>query len=251
MSLRDGLARRLLPLALRRWWRRTARVDMGDLRRMEPVSRLMGLDRGGAICRWYIERFLDARQTLIRGRVLEVADREYTTRFGGARVTASDVLHAVAGNAAATIVGDLATGEGIPVDRYDAVILTQVLQCIFDVSAAVRHVHASLRPGGSALITVPAIAAVSRYDAERWGEYWHFTEQSVRRLLEPVFGADQVTVTAYGNHVAAHAYLAGMSAEELSADELAARDADYPVLITAVATRAASPGAPSTGASAS
>ena len=116
-TLRDRIARRLLPLPLRRWWRRTARVDMGDLRRMEPVSRLMGLDRGRAICRWYIERFLAEQQALVRGRVLEVADREYTTRFGGSRVTASDVLHAVAGNDAATIVGDLATGEGIPVDR--------------------------------------------------------------------------------------------------------------------------------------
>jgi len=44
---------------------------------------------------------------------------------------------------------------------------------------------------------------------------------------------------AHGNHVAAHAYLAGMASEELRSDERLARDADYPVVITALATRRA------------
>lgn len=212
---------------------------MGDLRAMAPVGRSMGIDRGLPICRWYIERFLDAHQSLVRGRVLEVADGEYTRRFGGARVSHGDVLHVEAGNAAATITGDLATGRGIPQDCYDAVILTQVLQCIFDVPSAARQVHAALKSGGTALITAPAIAPVSRYDAERWGEYWHFTVQSMQRLLDPVFGAGNVTVEAHGNHVAAHAYLAGMASEELRDDELLPYDADYPVVITALATRRA------------
>jgi hypothetical protein len=47
-----------------------------------------------------------------------------------------------------------------------------------------------------------------------------------------------VQVGACGNHIAAHAYLAGMAAEELRETELAPYDADYPVVITAVATRA-------------
>ncbi|MEA3248013.1 MAG: methyltransferase [Gemmatimonadota bacterium] len=230
--------RTLVPGALRRWWRRVDGVDMGDLRRMEPVSRSMGLDRGRPVCRYYIEGFLETHRALIRGRVLEVADDAYTRRFGGPHVTDSAVLHAVPGNAAATIVGDLATGAGLAGHRFDTVILTQVLQCIFDVGAAVKHVHGLLVPGGTALITVPAIAPVSRYDAERWGEYWHFSTQSVRRLLAPVFGADRVVVAAFGNHVAAHAYLAGMAAEELTSSELAARDEDYPVVIAATATRA-------------
>jgi SAM-dependent methyltransferase len=212
---------------------------MGELRAAEPVSRLFGEDRGRPVCRWYIERFLSEHAALVRGRVLEVSERTYTSRFGGDRVTESAVLHATAGNAEATIVGDLATGAGIPEARFDAAILTQTLQCIFDVQGAVRNIHRLLAPGGTALVTVPAIAPVSRYDAERWGEYWHFTEQSVRALFEPVFGAANVTVRAYGNHAAAHAYLAGMAAEELRASELEQFDADYPVVITAVATKRA------------
>lgn len=210
---------------------------MGDLRRMEPTGRLFGQDRGLPICRYYIERMLAENAPLIKGRLLEVADDAYTRRFGGDRVTASDVLHFAAGNASATIVGDLATGAGIPEARFDCVILTQVLQCVFDVQSAALTVHRLLVPGGTALVSVPAIAPASRYDIERWGEFWHFTEQSVRRLFEPQFGSANLKVTSHGNAVVAHAYLAGMASEELSEDELLAHDPDYPVLITAVATR--------------
>ncbi|HLA89899.1 MAG TPA: hypothetical protein VJL28_05685 [Gemmatimonadaceae bacterium] len=231
------LRRLLLPPRLRRWWRRAPGVEMGDLRAMEPASRLFGEDRGQPICRWYIERFLDEHRSLVWGRVLEVAERTYTRRFGGDRVTESAVLHVEAGNPAATIVGNLATGDGIPGGCFDAAILTQTLQCIFDVQGAARTIHRLLASGGSALVTVPAIAPVSRYDVERWGEYWHFTEQAVRRLFEPHFGATNVRVASYGNHVAAHAYLAGMAAEELRENELLARDVDYPIVIAAVATK--------------
>jgi SAM-dependent methyltransferase len=231
------LIRRIVPASLRRWWRRGGAVDMGDLRSLEPPSRRFGEDRGQPVCRWYIERFLGEHRALVRGRVLEVADRTYTRRFGGDRVTESAVLHVTAGNADATLVGDLATGEGIPSERFDAVILSQTLQCVFDVQGAARTILRLLAPGGAALVTVPAIAPVSHYDVERWGEYWHFSEQSVRRLLEPHFGAENVQVGSHGNHVAAHAYLAGMAAEELREAELLAHDPGFPVVITAVATR--------------
>jgi hypothetical protein len=237
MTVWRAVARRLLPPGLRQWWRRGERVAMGDLRALEPPGRAMGLDRGLPVCRWYIERFLEANAATIRGAVLEVADDTYTRRFGGDRVTTCDVLHAVEGNAAATLVGDLATGRGIPEARYDAMILTQVLQCIFDVQAAVATTYRALRPGGTALVTLPAIAPVSRYDAMRWGEYWHFTVQSAQRLFGSAFGDANVTVRAFGNHVVAHAYLAGMAAEELTPAELAADDPDFPVVVTVVAVR--------------
>jgi len=237
LRLRDRLLRRMLPPAVRAWWRRGEGVDMGDLGRLEPPSRLMGLDRGTPVDRWYIERFLAANATRICGRVLEVADDRYSRQFGGDRVTERAVLHAVAGNAAATIVGNLETGEGIPVARFDCAIVTQVLECVFDVGAAVLHLHRLLAPGGTALVTVPAIAPVSRYDAERWGEYWHFSEQSAARLFDPVFGAANVRVESHGNHAAAHACLAGMAASELRDEQLAAFDADYPVVVTVVASR--------------
>ena len=198
---------------------------------------MMGLDRGLPICRFYIDRVLADHAKLIRGRVLEVGDATYTRRFGGDRVTESAVLHATPGNADATIVGDLATGEGIPDGRFDAAIVTQVLHCVFDIAGGVRTVHRMLAPGGTALVSLPAIAAASRYDVERWGEFWHLTEQSAHRLFDPVFGAENVVIASHGNVVAAVAYIEGMAAEELREDELTPHDPDYPVVITVIATR--------------
>jgi hypothetical protein len=51
--------------------------------------------------------------------VLEVAQPTYTQWYGGDDVTHSDVLYAAPGNPAATVVGDLTTGDGLPRDAYD------------------------------------------------------------------------------------------------------------------------------------
>ena len=136
-------------------------VDFGDLRRLAPISRKFGVDRGLPIDRFYVERFLDAHADDIRGHVLEIGEDTYTRRFGGARVMASDVLHVSADNPAATIVADLADAPQIPDDRFDAIILTQTLQLIFDPPAAIRTLHRILKPGGTLLVTVPGITPVA------------------------------------------------------------------------------------------
>src|SRR5689334_2088523 len=89
-------------------------VMFGSLRRLTPISRDWGFDRGRPIDRYYIERFLEANANHIQGRVLEIGDNSYTRRFGGERVTISDVLHIEEGNPQATIVADLANAEHLP-----------------------------------------------------------------------------------------------------------------------------------------
>ena len=67
-------------------------VQFGSLRRLTPVSRTWGFERGGPIDRYYIERCLSAHQEDIRGAVLEIGDDRYTQEFGTGRVTRSEVL---------------------------------------------------------------------------------------------------------------------------------------------------------------
>src|SRR4051794_12513459 len=107
-------AKRLLPGALREWlqarrrnfltWPPIRRVRFGAMQKVTPVSRVFGLDRGQTICRYYVEDFLSQYATDIRGCVLEIADNSYTRRFGGERVSRSEVLHVQEGNPRATIV---------------------------------------------------------------------------------------------------------------------------------------------------
>jgi SAM-dependent methyltransferase len=209
----------------------------GGLRRLEPISRKFGLDLGTAIDRHYIERFLATNQSDIHGRVLEIGEPTYTRKFGSDRVTRSDVLHAVAGNKRATLVGDLVTGSGIPRDAFDCIILTQVLPYIFDVRSAIATCRQALAPGGAVLATVNSISPVSRYDMDRWGDFWRFTDLSARMLFEQSFGAGHVAVQAFGNALVATAFIQGIPLEELTPEELAAQDPDYPVSISIRAVR--------------
>ncbi len=210
-----------------------------DLRSLQPVSRVFGLDRGKGIDRYYIENFLAANAALIHGRVMEVADAGYTRQFGGDRVTQSDVLHATPGNRKATIVGDLSTGEGLPTDAFDCIILTQVLPFILDVRGAVRGCFNALKPGGSVLMTVPGISQISRYDMDRWGDYWRFSDLSAKKMFADVFGEENIAVEVFGNVLIATAFLQGMAQHEVTREELDHKDPDYQVIITVRATKGA------------
>jgi hypothetical protein len=133
------------------------------------------------------------------------------------------------------VVGDLT--EGIPgyEGAFDCLVLTQVLPFVFDVRAAVSTIRTVCAPGGCALVTVSGISQVSRYDLDRWGDYWRFTELSARLLFEEAFEGGLVDVVSYGNVLAAVALLHGIAAEELSEEELLVPDPDYPVTIGIVA----------------
>lgn len=198
---------------------------------MTPVSRAFGYDRGRPVDRYYIESFLARQAADIRGRVLEIGDDSYTRQFGGGRVTRSDVLHVAAGNPKATIVADLTSADHIPSDSFDCIVLTQTLQLVYDVRAAVRTLHRILKPGGVCLATAPGISQV---DAGAWGDswYWSFTTTSARRLMEEAFSASSIAVEAHGNVLVACAFLYGLAVEELRTEELDAVDPCYQVLIT-------------------
>lgn len=234
------LRRRLLGIPL------PGRVDFGDLRRLEPVSRHFGTDRGvkrgeagRPLDRYYIERFLAANAADVRGRVLEVGEDTYTRRYGAGRVSRSDILHVDAGNPRATIVADLADAPELPDDTFDCVILTQTLQYLYDAPAAARTLHRILKPGGALLVTVPFLTPVPA--ASQWGYtwYWSFTPLAVERMLGEAFGRARVEVEVAGNVLAAMAFLHGLSADELTTEELEATDPDYPVNIAARARKAA------------
>jgi len=216
--------------------RGVGQIRFGDLRRLTPLSRNFGYDRGRPIDRYYIESFLDRRRADIHGRVLEIGDDTYTRAYGGDRVAASDVLHVHEGNPAATIVADLAAGDNIPSCAFDCVILTQTLQYVYDVHSAVRTLHRILKPGGVVLVTVPSITSIGDTDWEgTW--FWGFTHLSAARLFRGVFTPEDVTVEAYGNVLSATAFLYGLSSHELRRTELDHRDAHYQVTITVRAVK--------------
>ncbi|MBX3279051.1 MAG: methyltransferase domain-containing protein [Acidobacteria bacterium] len=207
------------------------KVSFGDLRRLTPISRRWGLDRGRPIDRYYIENFLAWHSSDIRGHVLSIGDDGYTRRFGRNRVTESDVLHVEEGHPQTTIVGDLASAPQIPSDAFDCVICPQTLQFIYDQGAAAQTLHRILRPGGVLLVTVPGISQTCDRD---WGEYWcwNFTPLALRRIFGEIFPARNLLIEAWGNVLVATSFLQGLAVEELSKEEMENHDPGYEVVIT-------------------
>jgi SAM-dependent methyltransferase len=217
--------------------RKKIRIDFNALSTAKPVSPIFGFDRGTPIDRYYIEKFLAGQGELIKGRVLEIGDSHYSRRFGGGRVEAYEVLHATSDNKAATIIGDLCDIDTLPENSIDCFICTQTFNFIFDVQKALQGAHHLLKPGGVLLATVSGISQISRYDMERWGDYWRFTTASLQRLIEPFFKGG-VRVASFGNVMAACAFLQGVAIEDLpDRGLLDENDPDYQLLLTVVARK--------------
>jgi len=202
--------------------------------RTSPLSAHWGRERGTPVDRWFIESFLAAHSRDIRGRVLEVMDDRYTRRFGTG-VESSDVLDVDEVNPRATIVADLADPRRFPKGHYDCVVVTQTLQYVYDLEAAIESIHGSLRSGGVCLVTVPTVSRLDRPEINR-GEFWRLTPAACRRLFEARFGAERLEVTAYGNTLTAVAFLLGLAAEELPQQALASSHPLFPVLVGVRAT---------------
>lgn len=249
-SLIKRIARRTLPTSVFSWLETqrqnyrdppsppVGKVQFGSLRRVQPISRQFGFDRGNPVDRYYIEKFLARYGDDIRGSVLEIKDNAYTRMFGGDRVVESDVLDVIEDNQEATIIADLTCADNIPSDSFDCFVLTQTLQMIYDTRAALNTIHRILKPGGVLLATFPGISPINN-DDDKWNGswYWNFTTLSARRLFEEVFPRSNVKVETYGNVLAAIAFLEGLAVEELHQEELDHRDRNYEVIITVRAVK--------------
>ncbi|WHY74226.1 methyltransferase domain-containing protein [Fictibacillus enclensis] len=196
---------------------------------IRPKSRNFGFDRGKPIDRFYIEKFLENNRAEITGHVLEVGDNFYTRTYGD-NVTKSDVLNLISSNEA-TIVGDLATGENIPHGVFDCIILTQVIHVIYDIKMALNHTFNALKPGGTLLLTTSGLSSSCRTDFH--GDYWRFTDTSLRMLLNEFVDEERIEIDVFGNVAVAKAFLDGLAIHEIPEAILGIKDDHYQVILTA------------------
>ena len=205
-------------------------VRLGDFDCTSPISQDFGFDRGTPVDRYYIEAFLAAYSSDIRGRALEVGDDSYCRRFGTG-IVRQDVLHVKADIPGATITGDLSVPGLLPEGAFDCLVITQTLHLIYDMRAAIEAMYRALKPGGVLLLTCPGI---SQLDRGEWGPtwFWSITKLAAERMFYDVFGAANVAVEAKGNVYAAVCFLEGLALEEVDVAKLEVLDASYPVIVT-------------------
>lgn len=211
-------------------------VNWQGLRQLQPVEKDFGLHRGTPIDRYYIEDFLRTNTHLIKGTVWEIGENVYTKKFAQPG-SQSEILHYKADSSGHAFQGDLTKKESLPVGVADCFICTQTLNFIFDTRSAVEGINQVLKPAGTALVTVAGLCQVSKYDYERWGDFWRFTDQSAKKLFENCFGKENIDVVTYGNVFAATCLLQGITVEDITKEELDYNDTTYQVIIGIIAKK--------------
>lgn len=204
-----------------------------------PVSSVFGFDRGTPIDRYYIEKFLSDCSNNIHGNILEIADLGYSKQFSKNQ---EDVFYVLTFDNPPEnvniIKGDLTKLDTLPSSLINCFICTQTLNFIYDVRSAIRGIYKLLAPKGVALVTVGCISQISRYDMDRWGDYWRFTDLSIRKLFEEVFPKENIDVVVYGNALTATAFLQGLAVEDINKRNfLNEYNRDYPVTIGIIARK--------------
>lgn len=199
-----------------------------------PTSRLFGTDRGTAIDRFYIDKFISDNDIFITGQVIEIGDNRYTKKYGK-NVSRSVVFAGEVDNVESYPLGSLLNVEDtLDIGKFDCIICTQVLNFIFDVPAAIEGMHKLLKPNGVALITIAGLCQISRHDANLYGDYWRFTTMSSQRVFS---NFKNVEIKSFGNVTVATAFINGLSVEDLALDLFDLTDPDYQVVIAVVATK--------------
>jgi SAM-dependent methyltransferase len=201
------------------------------VRNLKPISNKSGFDRGTPIDRYYIDKFLSAHKDVVRGRCLEIHDDFYIRKFGGDKVTASDVLDIDTANKQANIYGDLKNVSNIADNVYDCLMITHTLGLIDDYDAAIREMHRILKPGGSLVAVVTIAGSTGKYD------HWRFTENSLRYAFGKYFKQDAMQIQTYGNVLVGQAHWIGLATEELTTEELDYHDPQFAIMAAMVARK--------------
>lgn len=215
-------------------------VDESWVNLKGPFSRVFGLDRGEAIDRRFMEEFLFSHQQNIQGKVLEIGDDRFTYQFGvGLESTA--ILAGSENSARSSCFPypsyDLTSHQSLnSIGKYDCVIATNVLNFIYDVKSAIQGLaKLTSQENGVLLASVAGLVPISRYDYDRWGDYWRFNDLSIQQLFEEYF--EEVEVIAYGNAPLAAAFIMGLAQEEVPSSLFQHNDPDYQILIGVKATK--------------
>jgi SAM-dependent methyltransferase len=208
-----------------------ARIRIGL--KVLPLSEFWGVDRGFAIHRYYLEKFLKEFQSDIKGHSLEFQEDAYTSRFGGSAVAKLDIIHLDDSNPNATLIADLTKPNEIPANIFDCIICTHVLHVIFELESAVSELYRILKPGGVLLAAVPHVSMCD----PNYHELWRFTPEGLHKVLANVFTTENVIVRAYGNSLTAAGEIRGLVSHEFTKAELEYNDPRFAVEVCARARK--------------
>ena len=220
-------------------WQRLTRVPVGrlkwgDSRRLKPLGGNHAAQDSVQIPDYYIHRFLNRRQADIAGRVLLLRYNAVNPQFSKVNCHFEEI---VLDPLRQPLLNDLEKTQLLKKNKYDCIIMPQLLQRVYNLEAAIDSIFQRLKPGGALLLTVPGFNQNRRVDQS----YWAFSGQLIRRLLAKSFPQENISVSAWGNVLAATAHLHHLPGGALSKAQLKRRDPHYPLVVGARAVKPVNP----------
>lgn len=214
------------------------RPRWGNLMRPKPFSDWYGADRGTPADRPYLSAFIEANARRVRGAVLEIQRDEWTPvalAAGGGPVSSLEVVDVDASNPSVTLVTDLCGKDPFGDRVFDCQIVLQTIQYLPDPVGALRNLFSALGPGGSLLLSAPAISRVDDMCGPE-GDLWHPTPAGLERLIGQALPEALVSVEGHGSLAVAAGFLYGISAEEMPR-AYSRPDRRFPVVSCALVTK--------------
>lgn len=204
--------------------------DWGDFKRRFPLCRMFGFSRGTSIDRYYLSKFVSEIRPQVAGTVLEIGGTERNREIYQFDRAAEYQVIDIAPGPGVTYVGDVHNPMVIKPESLDTVVILNVLEHCHNPSAVVRNIHTWLRAGGQCFCLVPSAQRV--HGAPK--DYCRLLPDGMQNLFQDF---SQQKLYIYGNLITTIATFMGISASELSSQELDDCHPDYPVATCIVAMK--------------
>ncbi|MDX2272472.1 MAG: methyltransferase domain-containing protein [Cyanobacteriota bacterium] len=205
-------------------------IDWGDFRQTVPLCHVTGFTRGTPVDRYYLQKFVEATRTQVKGDVLEIGgvpkDRE---SYQFQQTHTYRILNIEPG-VGVDLVGDAHEADLLPQGSLDSVIIFNVLEHCHSPWLVVHNIYNWLRVGGKCFCMVPTAQRIHA----RPGDYWRPLPEGLAFLFRDF---THHTLYVYGNPLTVVASFHGIASEELSQDELNEFHPDYPVCTCIVAEK--------------
>ena len=206
------------------------RLDLGEMRRFQPFCSDWGISRGGAIDRFYIDRFMKTELVNAKGDFLECGGQRYRDFVASVNISRYEVVDVDPSVPCITICADIQQLHGVKSSSFDVVVCTQVLQYVEKPEKAVEELRRTLKTGGRLLLTTPFIEK----DCIKLGDRWRFTQSEVRSLL---YRFRKCEVRVAGNLFVAACYWMGLGTDDLGLKDLNRVDESFYQVVLAKAVK--------------
>lgn len=204
----------------RKYHRPSGWVDLGEPGTLKPA----GESRYGCICtpidQYNIYQFLKNNSEDIRGRVIEIGTERIAHQYGHENVVKSDLVNP-ATNADAQPGRDnmIDFASDLPSDTYDCVIIVNSFQSTQSLSPVIKTLHRILKPTGVVLAIMKGIGIVANEQSVDIDRNRHLACLSVKKLFEEGFPINNISITCFGNVLAAKSFLIKLVSRETDQGE--------------------------------